>query len=61
MNIIFVGMRFGLMEAKVGLSSLLKNYRFKLNPKTDDPLHINASSPLLTTNGVWLDAEKVVS
>ncbi|GLV36767.1 Cytochrome P450 6a2 [Carabus blaptoides fortunei] len=55
------GMRFGLMEAKVGLSSLLKNYRFTLNPKTEDPLRINASSPLLATAAVWLDVEKVVS
>lgn len=59
-TIFFVGLRFGLMQSKVGLAVLLKDYEFTLNPKTRTPLKMNARSMVLTADGgVWLDVKKL--
>jgi cytochrome P450 family 6 len=56
----FVGMRFGLMQSKMGLSSLLKNYKFTVNKKTIEPLKMKVKSFIPTAEGeIWLDAEKI--
>lgn len=48
------------MQSKVGLSVLLKDYEFSLNPKTSTPLKMNARSMVLTADGVvWLDVKKL--
>lgn len=53
-------MRFGLLQAKVGLVSLIKDYRFTVNKKTKEPLVYKSSSIVLAVDGeVWLNAEKV--
>lgn len=53
-------MRFGLMQAKVGLASLLKHYKFSVNSKTLEPLKMKVSSFVLTAEGeIWLNAEKI--
>ncbi|KAF2904071.1 hypothetical protein ILUMI_02105 [Ignelater luminosus] len=55
-----IGMRFGLMQTKVALVILIKNYKFSLNSKTRHPLKLDpqavVTSPL---GGVWLNVEKV--
>lgn len=44
-----IGMRFGLMETKIGLAKLLLNYRFTLDrSKTSVPLKISPSKIILT-------------
>lgn len=53
-----VGMRFGLLQAKIGLVMLLRNFRFSAGPKTEYPLIFDQDSPLLVTlNGLWLNVE----
>ncbi|XP_044261525.1 probable cytochrome P450 6a23 [Tribolium madens] len=57
---ICIGLRFGLMQSKVGLTSLLRKYRFKLNKKTKEPIKFQVKSATLAAEGeVWLDAEKL--
>ncbi|KAL3280424.1 hypothetical protein HHI36_017906 [Cryptolaemus montrouzieri] len=54
-----IGMRFGIMESKVGLISLLKTYEFKLNPKTQEPLKFDPKVLIMSIKGdIWLDYEK---
>ncbi|XP_044260375.1 cytochrome P450 6A1-like [Tribolium madens] len=57
---ICIGLRFGLMQSKVGLTSLLKNYRFTVNEKTKEPLKMQVRSLILAAEGeIWLDAHKL--
>ncbi|RZC40140.1 p450 domain containing protein [Asbolus verrucosus] len=53
-------MRFGLMQSKVGLTALLRKYRFTVNNKTKEPLKMNVKSFILTAEGdIWLDAHEI--
>nr|XP_015839996.1 PREDICTED: cytochrome P450 CYP6BK4 isoform X1 [Tribolium castaneum] len=57
---ICIGMRFGLMQTKVGLSCLLKHYKFTVNKRTQEPLKMQPSPLILSAEGeIWLDAEKL--
>lgn len=55
-----LGMRFGMMQTKVGLTVLLKNYLFSVNKKTKVPFVMDRFSFILTNDGgIWLDIKKV--
>ncbi|XP_055697198.1 probable cytochrome P450 6a14 [Phlebotomus papatasi] len=57
---ICVGMRFGMMQTRVGLANLLSKYRVKTTPKTPIPLVFSPSSSVLSAkSGMWLRLEKV--
>lgn len=57
---ICVGMRFGIMQAKIGLAMLLSNFRFSTCPKTEKKLKIDQVKLTLTPqNGVWLKVEAI--
>lgn len=57
---ICIGLRFGIMQSKVGLAYLLKNYRFTVNKKTQEPLKMSAKSFVLAAEGdIWLNAERI--
>ncbi|RZC40782.1 p450 domain containing protein, partial [Asbolus verrucosus] len=57
---ICIGMRFGLMQTKVGLVALLRNYRFTVNPKTVEPIKMAINSFILSADGgIWLDSHKI--
>ncbi|PNF30179.1 putative cytochrome P450 6a13 [Cryptotermes secundus] len=52
---ICIGMRFGLMQTKVGLVSLLSEYQFSVSKKTPVPLVFDAKSFILApVGGMWL-------
>ncbi|PNF35806.1 Cytochrome P450 6k1 [Cryptotermes secundus] len=52
---ICIGMRFGLMQTKVGLVSLLSKYQFSVSKKTPVPLVFDAKSFILApVGGMWL-------
>ncbi|KAF2882933.1 hypothetical protein ILUMI_23238 [Ignelater luminosus] len=57
---ICIGMRFGLLQTKVGLTMLLKHFRFSLNEKTKVPLEIEPYSfTLLPKSGIFLNVEEI--
>nr|AGI03843.1 cytochrome P450 6BQ8 [Tribolium castaneum] len=57
---ICIGLRFGLLQSKVGLTAVLKHYRIKLNHKTQLPVTLNPRSFITSAKGgVWLDVEKI--
>nr|QZM07446.1 cytochrome P450 monooxygenase CYP6BK31 [Lasioderma serricorne] len=55
-----IGLRFDLMQTKVGLSVLLKNFRFTLNERTKIPLKLNPRAFVASVvDGIWLNVEKL--
>ncbi|KAF2902943.1 hypothetical protein ILUMI_03243 [Ignelater luminosus] len=55
-----IGLRFGMMQVKVGLTALLQNYVFTLNNKTKTPLEMNPASISMAALGdIWLDVKRV--
>lgn len=55
-----IGMRFGLMQTKIGLIQLLTNFKFSPGEKTTIPMEFLASSQLLCpVNDMWLRVEKL--
>ena len=59
--LIFTGMRFGLMQTKVGLVSLLSKYQLSVSKKTPIPLAFEPQSFVLApVGGMWLQIRKRV-
>ncbi|KAJ8975579.1 hypothetical protein NQ317_013081 [Molorchus minor] len=57
---ICIGERFGIMQTKVGLTTILKNFNVKLNNKTKLPLKISTKSIITRAEGdIWLNLEKL--
>lgn len=55
-----LGMRFGIVQAKVGLTSVLRDYRIKLHPKTEVPLSLDPTCIITTAKGnVYVTMEKI--
>jgi cytochrome P450 family 6 len=49
-----------MLQSKVGLTELLKNYRIKLSNKVQLPLQMDKQSFISSAEGgVWLDVEKL--
>ena len=59
--LIFTGMRFGLMQTKVGLVSLVSKYQISVSKKTSIPVVFDPTSfGLLPLGGMWLQIRKRV-
>ncbi|XP_025831659.1 probable cytochrome P450 6a14 [Agrilus planipennis] len=57
---ICIGLRMGVLQIKVGLTALLRDYKFTLNSKTKVPLQFNGRQFVLTVDGgVWIEAQKI--
>ncbi|XP_063930045.1 probable cytochrome P450 6a13 [Zophobas morio] len=55
-----IGMRFGLLQSKLGLVCLIQNYKFTINKKTQEPLRYKQNSIVLAAEGeIWLNAQKI--
>ncbi|KAJ3659264.1 hypothetical protein Zmor_010963 [Zophobas morio] len=55
-----IGLRFGLLQSKVGLTTLLRNYNIKLSSKTTLPLQLDKNTLIRTVfGGMWIDVEKI--
>lgn len=49
-----------MLETKIGLATLLINFKFKSNPKTTNPLTFSKINLILTAEGgVYVDIEKI--
>uniref|UniRef100_A0A336MAD0 CSON014287 protein n=1 Tax=Culicoides sonorensis TaxID=179676 RepID=A0A336MAD0_CULSO len=56
------GVRFGMIQSKLALALLLKNFQFKLSPKMKLPLTYVPGSVILTTEGgLWLNLTSIKS
>jgi cytochrome P450 family 6 len=57
---ICLGMRFGLMQSKMGIAKLIKDFSFSPCEKTPIPMKFVASFPFLApVGGMWLKIEKI--
>lgn len=55
-----IGLRFGLMQTKVGLIKLLTNFRFLPSDKTTIPMKFDSRALVLSpSNDMWLKVEKL--
>lgn len=53
-----IGLRFGLMQARIGLVTLLSNYEFSICSKSKVPLEIEKKNFILTpSGGMWLNVK----
>lgn len=59
---IISGARFGLLQAKVGILTIIKHFKVTLNAKTKIPIKY-ATSAFITTvdGGVWLNVNHIES
>ncbi|XP_050324934.1 probable cytochrome P450 6a21 [Bactrocera neohumeralis] len=57
-----VGLRFGLMQTRVGLAYLLKNFKFSVSEKTQIPIKYSKESFLSLAEGdIYLSVEKLAA
>lgn len=57
---ICIGYRFGLMQAKFTVATMLKHFRFTFNNKTKLPFKLKKNAFALSVDGgMWLNAEKI--
>lgn len=55
-----IGLRFGMMQAKIGLATLLDNFEFSLSEKTPIPLEIQPLPFILASvGGVYLQVKRI--
>lgn len=55
-----LGLRFAIMEMRIALSTILRNFNFTLNDKTNIPLRIQPHEFLYVPKDiVWLNMEKI--
>nr|UZQ22243.1 cytochrome P450 CYP6MS8 [Sitophilus zeamais] len=55
-----IGLRFGMLQSKVALVSLLRNFNFTLSEKTHTPIEFEKVSFILSVEGdVWLNATEI--
>lgn len=55
-----LGLRFGLMQVKIALIMLLKEFKFSPSPQTTIPMKLSLKTSLLSpANDMWLQVEKL--
>ncbi|KAH8301481.1 hypothetical protein KR059_004247, partial [Drosophila kikkawai] len=55
-----IGLRFGKMQAKIGIVSLLRHFKFGISKKTEIPLEMDPRSPTLSSkHGIHLKVERI--
>lgn len=55
-----IGLRFGKMQAKVGLITLLSKFKFSVCPETEEPVILNPRPFILSPlNGIRLKVEAI--
>ncbi|CAG9806341.1 unnamed protein product [Chironomus riparius] len=55
-----LGMRFGLMQSKIGIVKIIKSFKVSPCEKTSIPVKLKPASPFLAPNdGMWLNLTKI--
>lgn len=55
-----IAMRFAMLQNKIGLASILSNFKMTLNSKTKLPIQLEIDNPDMgVRGGIWLDFEKI--
>lgn len=55
----FVGKHFGLTQIKAAVASIIMKYKLTLDEKTNVPLIMNPTLPLLSSKSkIWMHIEK---
>lgn len=55
-----IGLRFGLMQTKVGLATILKNFELSPCSKSTNPLVLSKTSLVLAPeDGLWLNVKNI--
>lgn len=54
-----IGMRFGMMQAKIGLAKLVQNFYFKLDKRTGQMKYNTSVGLLQPDGGVFLEVDMV--
>ncbi|KAG5873358.1 hypothetical protein JTB14_000486 [Gonioctena quinquepunctata] len=55
-----IGLRFGLMQMKIGFVQILRNFKLSISPSTKMPLHLDKKIFFLKTNEtLYLKAERI--
>lgn len=58
--VIVSGLRFAIISAKMAMVTLLKNFKFSICDKTNDPIKIDKRTFLLKAEGgLWVRLEKI--
>uniref|UniRef100_A0A6P7F136 Probable cytochrome P450 6a13 n=1 Tax=Diabrotica virgifera virgifera TaxID=50390 RepID=A0A6P7F136_DIAVI len=56
---ICIGMRLGKLQSKIGLITLLKNYRITFNEKTKLPLTLAFATISMPKDGIWVNLDPI--
>ncbi|XP_058126459.1 probable cytochrome P450 6a20 [Anopheles ziemanni] len=55
-----IGLRFGMMQARIGMAMLLHNFRFTLSPSMSYPVKVSTTSTVFSIEGgLFLKMEKI--
>lgn len=55
-----MGLRFGVLQTRLGLVSVLRNFRVTLNSKTIHPIRLDPKDvTMMPLGGIWLDNQRI--
>lgn len=55
-----MGLRFGVLQTRLGLSTILTNFRVTLNKKTIHPISLDPKDvTMMPLGGIWLDIQRI--
>lgn len=57
---IFISKRFGVLQTRLGLCTILRNFRVTLNNKTIHPIRLDPKDvTMMPLGGIWLDTQRL--
>lgn len=55
-----LGMKFALLQLKIGISKIVENFEISVNPKMVEPIEMDPKQLILNaTGGIWLDLKTI--